>query len=891
MPSMGNSQSQPDDGSEDHEKYTNADQADDGDAGDVPPTAELHGDGNEPTAGGPSTDEPRKKRKKKRSKDKERVKSPVAATDVNLDTIDEEGEEAPTKMEIPAATTTIAVAGEKPRRKKKGRQTSQEEESAQALLALNKGLPAEVPVAAEEDVVVDSIAESHISPEPTQEIEEGDQDGESSQKKKRKPKHSKKKKSKHHLLPPSEPQDQEHIQSHIQDHDTQIPASPSPAPMDSPHQLDHDATLQQAISHHHQTLEHEIPDSDRIISQHLAAHMSKHAPPPPASVPDLQDVLMEDNLHFPNTLDGGISAEHMLDEIAALTAVPRKTKSGKNTYKRKRAADADDANKLVDPALRELDEATAAAAAAAAASLDVFDPSEPDSHKSKKKRRLPTEKVLSPSSKSPQKRAPRSRKLPISGPSHITTASASTGAGGTFTLEERHAIDTHLHGYMAQHALSHSDLCTRVWSNDRKKDDFWESVCSVLPQRSRASIYKHVRRSYHVFQQRAKWTAEEDEELARQVAEKGSSWKDVGDAMGRMGEDCRDRWRNYVKCGEGRGRDRWGEEEESELRRVLKEVLGGIRARRAAGSDGRSVAEILPGTIEDVDLDQPGDISGEEDINWTSVSELMGNKRSRIQCRYKWNKMKQQKARLLGSSVTAGTTTKTPGWRKRKQRVALDDMLVGDKLWLLYRIRDSGAREERNIDWDSIAEPDSAWAARDLEKAYKTLRTSQPHRRLPLAEMVVRLIAELEALPEGVKEMRFQPDAEVEAGQQGGYEDALYSGDYLSHVAVPAHNPAPVAAMGIAGQYAQHELEGMAMVDPALIGQGGVGQSVQGGGHGIQQELEKTAGEAILIAQAAVAAANAEKGRMEGEQRMEEQVAALEMEGETERELRRRLGV
>lgn len=791
---------QQDDASEAHAKYTNAD-ADDG----------------LPLSGGDPSSEPRRKRKKKRS----RVK-----TSIHEDVI-EDVELPPPMPDVPAATTTISIVGEKPRRKKKTFQTSQEEESAQALLALNKGLPAEVPIVTENDVDNDATA----SP-PLPEMQ-----------KKRTARDRKKKKAKKQPSPsPSLPEDvgvdanvevdvDGDVEPDVDADVTTDPAPPSlsasPTPSSSP--PPDDAALQNAIQMQHLD---EIPDSDRIISQHLAAHMSKHALAP-TPVPDLQDVLMDD-VHFA-ALDDDLLSE------PALTS-PRKGKP--KTYKRKRISPIDDANKLVDPALRELDEATAAAAAAALS----------DDTGKKKKRRLPT--TLSPKS---TKRAPRARKPsapsnPASGPPTVT--------GGTFTLEERHAIDTHLHEYMATHTLTHADLCTRVWSNDRKKDDFWESVCGVLPLRSRASIYKHVRRSYHVFEQRAKWTATEDEQLARLVAEKGSSWKDVGEAMGRMGEDCRDRWRNYVKCGEGRGKDRWGEEEEGELRRVLKDVLRGIKARRGAAEDDGV----------DIDLDAQ-DVDGEEDINWTAVSELMGNRRSRIQCRYKWNKMKQQKARQNGLPVS-----KSPGvattWRKRKLRAAPEDMLTGDHIWVIRAIRDSGAREERTIDWDAIADhQDCVWSARDVEKSYKKLRSTLPHRRLPLQEILNRVLSELEELPEEAKVLRFQPDSPHPHGPQSPhYQDPVYAGTYMNHAAAP--NPAPVATMGYAQQ---HEME-MAMVDPALIGQGGGTGAIS---QGMQQDLEKTAGEAILIAQAAVAAA--EKGR--------DEEVDMEGEGETERELRRRLGV
>lgn len=39
------------------------------------------------------------------------------------------------------------------------------------------------------------------------------------------------------------------------------------------------------------------------------------------------------------------------------------------------------------------------------------------------------------------------------------------------------------------------------------------------------------------------WKAEEDELLRQLVESKGNKWLEIGEAMGRMGEACRDRWR------------------------------------------------------------------------------------------------------------------------------------------------------------------------------------------------------------------------------------------------------------------------------------------------------------------------------------------------------------
>ncbi|KAG0643440.1 hypothetical protein HOY80DRAFT_880140 [Tuber brumale] len=646
----------------------------------------------------------------------------------------------------------------------------------------------------------------------------------------------------------------------------------------------------------------DLPDSQRIISQHLAAHMSKIAPASASAGMALQeddDLLMMDTelgytaVSSPPPLD----ADDVLSSSAFHTSPPRK--KGRAVYekkKNKRTDPIEDANRLVDPALMEFDEATAAAAAAASIPPDTL--RDGVEEPKKRKRRLPTGKLddgpekkkkshkkkvseeivnseaanlVQPSSSAPLQQLPiQATPTSISGPISTTAAATPSGgsAGGTFSVEEKQAIDVHLARYAENNGLTHADLCRRVWANERRKDDFWEGVCSVLPQRSRASIYKHVRRQYHVFTSRAKWTESEDEHLAVLVKEKGSAWKAVGDAMGRMGEDCRDRWRNYGKCGKDRGKDRWDESEESELKKVITDVLTGIRTQR--------------GITDPFDLEANTiDYDGESEINWTVISDLMGNKRSRIQCRYKWNKMKQQKARSGGVAVV-----KSPGtWKKKKTKAFVEDMLVGDHIWLLKQIRDSGAKKEKTIPWENIALNDKIWSAKELERAYKKLRQTVPHKRLPLSEIVDKVLKDLEDLSEDVKGQRYLPEANgtpaAADGLQSVAEDQLSQSSATPHIPDQfdasnytyeqqpmIQNVAPVASMSIAdGEYDPNRAaEDMALVDPELIGQG-----IE---HGVQQDLEKTAGEAIMIAAAAAARERERSG-----------------EDEAERELRRKLGV
>lgn len=254
-----------------------------------------------------------------------------------------------------------------------------------------------------------------------------------------------------------------------------------------------------------------------------------------------------------------------------------------------------------------------------------------------------------------------------------------SGSGGNFVPEEVCRIDQFMQKYCEVHHLTREELCQRVWSNNRKKDRFWDFAAEVLPHRTRASIYKHIRRAYHVFKARGKWTPEEDQTLRALYEEKGPQWKVIGLTMYRMPEDCRDRWRNYVKCGEKRVSNKWSTEEELQLTQIVTDLRNEFP---------------------------------DQEINWTLVSERMGGIRSRIQCRYKWNKLT---LRCIISKV--------------------DAMMHTDRLSLLKYIRDNGYEEESQVDWDGFAAMDSRgfWSGKELKIAFDRIKpkyTNKPFRNI-----------------------------------------------------------------------------------------------------------------------------------------------------------------
>lgn len=173
-----------------------------------------------------------------------------------------------------------------------------------------------------------------------------------------------------------------------------------------------------------------------------------------------------------------------------------------------------------------------------------------------------------------------------------------------FSPEEESYLDYYLAGYCHLTKMNREDLCQRVWASGVIKDGFWRNIYKVFSYRSVSSVYKHVRRKFHIFDVRAKWTKSDDEQLKQLTLTYPSKWTQIGELMGRMPEDCRDRYRNYLVVGENRKKSNWTQDEVDKLMAIVDEQLAVVST-----------------------------------VNWTLVAEKMGT-RSRIQCRYKWNRMK-----------------------------------------------------------------------------------------------------------------------------------------------------------------------------------------------------------------------------------------------------------
>lgn len=251
-----------------------------------------------------------------------------------------------------------------------------------------------------------------------------------------------------------------------------------------------------------------------------------------------------------------------------------------------------------------------------------------------------------------------------------------------FTEPEIAAVDHFIAGYCYLKRMTCEEVCERIWQNQRKKDKFWEQLTRVLPYRLRALTYKHIKRQYHVFQVRAQWTKEDDDTLRHLAQVHAGKWCRVGMLMHRMPEDCRDRWRNYVKCGDNRLSNKWLADEERQLVQIVTDYL-----RQAApaspedGSDGGAVADAAV------------------KINWTLVLDLMEGKRSRIQCRYKWNKL-TKKLGSMRPEVMDNTT----------------------KQWVVSQVLNQQPATLDEVDWPAITTAFASWRHRVGQWGWKEMK-------------------------------------------------------------------------------------------------------------------------------------------------------------------------
>ena len=326
--------------------------------------------------------------------------------------------------------------------------------------------------------------------------------------------------------------------------------------------------------------------------------------------------------------------------------------------------------------------------------------------------------------------------------------------GGMFTKTEAAKLVKFRDAYCEDNGLTERQFNERIQSSarsDRALKAFWGEVCAVLPYRTHHSIQRYCRRQFHNYTARGKWTKEEDEMLALAVAEKGKSWKAVGEMIERMPEDCRDRYRNYHTGADYQNKWDWTDAEVRHLCEAVNDCMqakaGERRRARAIEYEGRDMPE----------SDTDEEVRETELINWAIVSQKIGGVRSRLQCSYKWKRLKNDdriqylkhegRVRREIKQIDSG---KGPGrnWRLGKAKKKVVNMLPGDKYDILQALANCGAYEEGNIPFKSLGSEAfrAVWSTIDCKTAWAMMKDEVPgSEKMSYQNVVNRLLTRLMA--------------------------------------------------------------------------------------------------------------------------------------------------
>ncbi|GAB7352644.1 hypothetical protein MBLNU459_g3013t1 [Dothideomycetes sp. NU459] len=207
-------------------------------------------------------------------------------------------------------------------------------------------------------------------------------------------------------------------------------------------------------------------------------------------------------------------------------------------------------------------------------------------------------------------------KIPLS---HLRSNRDLFPSSGPFTATEIEIIESTFEDKRKEWNISQTTLNEKIHASSKADVGLvLTELGELLPNRNRKAIQRFCRRHYNNYQ-RGKWTEEQDDLLRDAHAERPNKWVYISGRVGRMPEDCRDRWRNHVAHGDARNTDVWTENEEFSLVKAIKECLDALKQK---------------GGVE-IDHENEDDY-----IAWQVVVQKMQGTRNRLQCSQKWRKIK-----------------------------------------------------------------------------------------------------------------------------------------------------------------------------------------------------------------------------------------------------------
>lgn len=309
-------------------------------------------------------------------------------------------------------------------------------------------------------------------------------------------------------------------------------------------------------------------------------------------------------------------------------------------------------------------------------------------------------------------------------------SSAGSGkASGAWVQNELNALGKVVEDYRDEHGMTQHEINQLIQEVPNKSDplnkDFWDRADIAVPRRTRKQITERARRMYHNFAARGTWTEAQKEELHDLFESHPKKFGEIARIINRHQQDVRDYWRNQYLVFESQIKSRWSQEEEERLKEVVEEALGKIQIERENNDQFRP----RPRTKRADD---------EALLDWQVVSATMNFTRSRQQCKWKWTDMRE-KGLMGGDSIRLPTQPRSSAGPSGSMRNGISEELANaredfrgmgpeEKFRLIDAIKDSGAREYKQIVWRSLVDERFRlkWHRPSLRLVWYRLRQTVP---------------------------------------------------------------------------------------------------------------------------------------------------------------------
>ncbi|QKD58706.2 uncharacterized protein FOBCDRAFT_230000 [Fusarium oxysporum Fo47] len=300
----------------------------------------------------------------------------------------------------------------------------------------------------------------------------------------------------------------------------------------------------------------------------------------------------------------------------------------------------------------------------------------------------------------------------------------------------------------ANRALSSQDM------EVRDDDDLYGNPATGRRNRmagftqGRQKIINITRKKFHNFVARGTWTSEQDAELRDLIEANGTKWSKIAGIINRHPEDLRDRYRNYIICGDSQRKDTWDEDEEGNLTQYVMEAMAAIDELRII----QPTRELLKKPYEEL-------------IDWQNISERMGRTRSRLQCITKWRAMNIKthgKDKLVSHAPDASIS-----FRLEKARRQIAAMPEEERYRMIMAISGSSASVESKIPWQRLVDKQfrNSWHRPTQMLLWRRLKQSVPESEQKTvrdsAQYLLNLYAQTGELP-NVEDALFDDAEEME---------------------------------------------------------------------------------------------------------------------------------